>query len=218
MALNINGTTGISGVDGSVSAPAVTGTDSNTGITFPAADTIKFSTGGVERMSITNSGVTGAGGGKVLQCKVNYDASTVVVTNTGTIGDTYGLTGNRVYGDLNQISITPTSATSTMVIQAVSGVTDSGNGGQNSTGAFGIVAILNNASTGAIDNTDYQLYPETGTLGSGWYGPNVVCQGHYASGNTTAQTWRLKGYSYRESGTNISKFIKHHLIIWEVEI
>ena len=59
MALNINGTTGISGVDGSVSAPAVTGTDSNTGITFPAADTIKFSTGGVERMSITNSGISG---------------------------------------------------------------------------------------------------------------------------------------------------------------
>ena len=59
MALNINGTTGISGVDGSVSAPALTGSDSNTGITFPAADTIKFSTGGVERMAITNSGVSG---------------------------------------------------------------------------------------------------------------------------------------------------------------
>ena len=59
MALNINGTTGISGVDGSVSAPALTGTDSNTGIIFPAADTIKFATGGVERMSITNSGITG---------------------------------------------------------------------------------------------------------------------------------------------------------------
>tara|TARA_Y100000004_G_C8836404_1_gene378499 strand:+ start:84 stop:725 length:642 start_codon:yes stop_codon:yes gene_type:complete len=59
MALNINGTTGISGVDGSVSAPALTGTDSNTGITFPSADTIKFSTGGVERLSITNSGISG---------------------------------------------------------------------------------------------------------------------------------------------------------------
>ena len=63
MALNINGTTGVSGVDGSVSAPALTGTDSNTGITFPSADTIKFSTGGVERMSITNSGITGISGG-----------------------------------------------------------------------------------------------------------------------------------------------------------
>jgi hypothetical protein len=63
MALNINGTTGISGVDGSVSAPAVTGTDSNTGITFPAADTIKFSTGGVERFAISNSGLSGDGSG-----------------------------------------------------------------------------------------------------------------------------------------------------------
>ena len=61
MALNINGTTGISGVDASVSAPALTGTDSNTGISFPAADTIKFSTGGVERISITNSGISGTG-------------------------------------------------------------------------------------------------------------------------------------------------------------
>ena len=63
MALNINGTTGISGVDGSVSAPAVTGTDSNTGITFPSADTIKFATGGVERLAISNSGLSGDGSG-----------------------------------------------------------------------------------------------------------------------------------------------------------
>ncbi len=41
MALNINGTTGISGVDGSASAPAVTGTDSNTGINF-GSDTVNI--------------------------------------------------------------------------------------------------------------------------------------------------------------------------------
>ena len=78
MALNINGTTGISGVDGSVSAPALTGTDSNTGITFPSADTIKFSTGGVERMSITNSGVVG--GGKILQVVSTTVTSAAAVT------------------------------------------------------------------------------------------------------------------------------------------
>ena len=44
MALNINGTTGISGVDGSASAPALTGTDSNTGINF-ASDTVNINTG-----------------------------------------------------------------------------------------------------------------------------------------------------------------------------
>ena len=94
MALNINGTTGISGVDGSVSAPALTGTDSNTGITFPSADTIKFSTGGVERMSITNSGVTGTGiGGKFLQIVGAVYSSGISYNSTSTYADT-GLTVN----------------------------------------------------------------------------------------------------------------------------
>tara|TARA_Y100000361_G_scaffold75444_1_gene66754 strand:+ start:506 stop:1138 length:633 start_codon:yes stop_codon:yes gene_type:complete len=60
MALNINGSTGISGLDGSASAPPLAGTDSNTGISF-GADTIKLSTGGVERLEITNDGVSSTG-------------------------------------------------------------------------------------------------------------------------------------------------------------
>ena len=55
MALNINGTTGISGVDGSASAPAVTGTDSNTGINF-ASDTVNINTGGSTRATVDSSG------------------------------------------------------------------------------------------------------------------------------------------------------------------
>jgi len=55
MALNINGTTGISGVDGSASAPAVTGTDSNTGINF-GSDTVNINTGGSTRATIDSSG------------------------------------------------------------------------------------------------------------------------------------------------------------------
>ena len=38
MSVIINGTTGISGVDGSASTPAVQGTDTNTGIFYPAWD------------------------------------------------------------------------------------------------------------------------------------------------------------------------------------
>ncbi len=67
MSLELSGTTGVKGVAGSVSAPSIVGDDTNTGISFPSADTIKFSTGGVERMQITNSGVSGTGvGGKVV--------------------------------------------------------------------------------------------------------------------------------------------------------
>jgi hypothetical protein len=55
MALNINGTTGISGVDGSASAASIAGTDANTGLSF-ASDTVNINTGGVTRASVDSSG------------------------------------------------------------------------------------------------------------------------------------------------------------------
>ena len=55
MPININGTTGISGVDGSAGTPGIQGSDTNTGIFFPAADTIAFSEGGVEVMRLDSS-------------------------------------------------------------------------------------------------------------------------------------------------------------------
>ena len=59
MPITISGSTGIAGVDGSASTPAVQGTDTNTGIAFPAADTIAYSTSGAERVRITSSGLVG---------------------------------------------------------------------------------------------------------------------------------------------------------------
>ena len=90
MAFIIDGSTGIATVDGSVSAPSQRGQDTNTGISY-AADTIKFSTGGVERMSITNSGVTGAGGGKLLQYASLNKNDTSSVTDNATPQDISGL-------------------------------------------------------------------------------------------------------------------------------
>jgi hypothetical protein len=55
MALNINGTTGISGIDGSASTPALQGSDSNTGVSF-GTDTVNINTGGVERLQINSQG------------------------------------------------------------------------------------------------------------------------------------------------------------------
>jgi hypothetical protein len=61
MSLILNGTNGLSDVDGSASTPAIRGTDTNTGIFFPAADTIAFAEGGAEVMRIDSSGNVGIG-------------------------------------------------------------------------------------------------------------------------------------------------------------
>lgn len=48
MPIVINGSTGISGTDGSASTPAIQGSDTNTGMYFPGADRIGFAEGGVQ--------------------------------------------------------------------------------------------------------------------------------------------------------------------------
>jgi hypothetical protein len=62
MSLILDGTNGLSDVDGSAATPAIRGTDANTGIFFPAADTIAFSEGGAESMRIDSSGYVGIAG------------------------------------------------------------------------------------------------------------------------------------------------------------
>jgi hypothetical protein len=61
MTLILSGSDGLSDVDGTAAAPALRGTDTNTGIFFPAADTIAFAEGGAEAMRIDSSGNVGIG-------------------------------------------------------------------------------------------------------------------------------------------------------------
>ena len=72
MALNINGTTGISGVDGSASAPALTGTDSNTGINF-GTDEVNINTGGTTRATVDSSGNLNIPDGGKIQLGASQD-------------------------------------------------------------------------------------------------------------------------------------------------
>ena len=111
MSLELSGTTGVKGVAGSVSAPSIVGDDTNTGISFPSADTIKFSTGGVERMQITNSGVTGTGigAGKILQVQQTHYSD--LLSNSTASG------GEWAPSQLN-CSITPSATNSKVLITA----------------------------------------------------------------------------------------------------
>ena len=55
MAITINGTSGISGVDGSAGTPALQGSDPNTGISF-GTDEVNINTGGSTRATVDSSG------------------------------------------------------------------------------------------------------------------------------------------------------------------
>jgi hypothetical protein len=61
MSLILSGSDGVSDIDGSASTPAIRGADTNTGIFFPAADTIAFAEGGAEIARFNSSGNLGLG-------------------------------------------------------------------------------------------------------------------------------------------------------------
>lgn len=68
MSLALNGTTGISGIDGSNSAPSVAGSDSNTGLSF-GSDILRLNTAGTERMKVESTGAIRSGTSSVIQAE-----------------------------------------------------------------------------------------------------------------------------------------------------
>jgi hypothetical protein len=95
MSVTINGSTGISGVDGSASTPAYQGGDSDTGVFFPAADTIAFAEGGAEVARFDDSGrllvgvtsATANGGVLELSGGITFPATAVAASNANTLDD-----------------------------------------------------------------------------------------------------------------------------------
>ena len=103
MSLILNGDTGISAVDGTASVPALVGNDTNTGIYFPAADTIGFSEGGVQVGEFDssanfkfNSGYGSVATAYGCRAWVNFNGTgTVAIRASGNVSSiTDGGTGN----------------------------------------------------------------------------------------------------------------------------
>lgn len=102
MAITINGTTGISGVDGSAATPAVQGSDTNTGVFYPAADTVGVATSGTERMRIDSSGnllvnTTSVAAGCKATISTSSDAQLAIncATTSGTVYSTVSFSQNN---------------------------------------------------------------------------------------------------------------------------
>lgn len=86
MPITIDGTNGVSGNDGTAASPSVRGTDPNTGMFFPAADTIAFAEGGVESMRIDSAGNIGVGTSSPenrFHVATSADYSTATFTSSG---------------------------------------------------------------------------------------------------------------------------------------
>ena len=82
MSLILSGSDGLSDIDGSAATPAIRGTDANTGIFFPAADTIAFAEGGVEAMRLTSTGDVGIGTTPASGVRLDIRSN-----NVATLGD-----------------------------------------------------------------------------------------------------------------------------------
>ena len=104
MSLILDGTNGLSDIDGTAATPAIRGTDTNTGIFFPAADTIAFSEGGVEAARFDSAGNLGIGTASPTQKLQVYSSSgsggQIQVTNastgaTATDGVLFGYDGSN---------------------------------------------------------------------------------------------------------------------------
>jgi hypothetical protein len=84
MAITINGTTGLSGVDGSAGTPALQGSDTNTGISF-GTDEVNINTGGSTRAMVDSSGRVGIGTtSPAYKCDIDVTGSAVRLNSTTT--------------------------------------------------------------------------------------------------------------------------------------
>ena len=132
MSVTINGTTGIANVDGSAASPAFRNTDTNSGIAG-SADQVIVSTAGTERLRVASAGQVGIGGanygssGQVLTSGGGSAAPSWAAAGRGKLlqvvdtleSDEILVSTQATWTDLDtSVSITPTDATTKMIIWA----------------------------------------------------------------------------------------------------
>lgn len=179
---------------GTAALPSVTTTgDTNTGMFFPAADTIAFAEGGVEAMRIDSSGiVTGTAGNLML-----ISGTSVSISGSPTSVAFTGLPSwvKRIVIQLQDVSTNGTSnhivqlgygTTPTYVATGYSGTcnTQAGTGTQNSTG-FTIANSSTAANTWSghiiLTNITGNIWVESSNLGA-----TDTSSNRYSSGNNSA--------------------------------
>ena len=179
-----------------------------------SADTsgiIQFQSNGSTKATINSSGFSYPSG--VVQVVHGVQGSQVSLVNSGGQSSLYGLPTNRLYGDLVSISITPKSASNTLLFMGHCGMTS---GNMSGGCGWGLTLVKNN--TTGYDLGDYDWYsPSSIWAGAaGAYPPNQHYQYIVNAGSTSSQTWYLKAYNYSEGNSHTVNFRNGTFIILEV--
>lgn len=199
MSLVLDGTNGLSDIDGSAATPAIRGTDANTGIFFPAADTIAFAEGGTESMRIDSSGNLGIGTSSPAT-KLQVNSSTTTASNNvawDTTGSTLNLafTGTSATDAGSSISFNDQGTTGLAAIK----------GAREATSGNGYLSFLTRNGSGGqyaterarIDSSGNLLVGTTSVAGSGLSlgTPNSSGCFSYFSGSGGGYHWRFGAVS-----------------------
>jgi hypothetical protein len=140
--IGTNPGTAVTFVAGTASDPAITTTgDTNTGIFFPAADTIAFAEGGAEAMRITSDGFVGLG--------------------TGTPSQQFTLTGSQLFNNNQEIRFKDTGGTERTTVSL-----DSSNNLNIGTSANGNLRFINGSTY-----TERMRIDSSGVVGIGTSSP-----------------------------------------------
>jgi hypothetical protein len=211
MSVVIDGTTGISGADGSAATPALRGDDPDTGVFFPTANAVSLSTGGVERVSITNNYT-------LVKNQVELQSDLVISNDQGFAG--FSLNN----GTLQLLLYTPLFNPGTFDLTglfAISGnvgtagqvLTSGGSGAAPSWASVGTAtAGLAAGSVGSYALLN-SLSVATRNSGATEAGSNLRFANTYAEGSTVGYstetpsgTWRLMGNTGNYNATLTSTF------------
>jgi hypothetical protein len=180
MSLILSGTDGLSDVDGSAATPAIRGTDANTGIFFPAADTIAFTEGGTEAMRIDSSGFVGIG---TTSPRVKLDVfSGEAVISNGT-ADTAS-TGGTLWLNTGTSGVTRAAG-----IQAIS------------TGIVNDHSLLFYTNAASTNPAERMRITDTGNVGIGTSSPTAKL--HVAGGGLLG-TSSTNPLAFTGSGSNLA--------------
>lgn len=188
MPITISGSTGISGVDGTVSSPAVQGADTNTGVYYPAADQVAIATGGVQRLLVDATGTVTTGVGALYPLV----SGTAVASTSGTSIDFTGIPSwvKRITVMFNGVSTNGTSG-----VKILLGTS----GGVETSGYLSSLGQLANSAgaTGASQDT-------TGFTFVTYVNAADTAQGSVILTLLASNAWVAQGMAYRSSGTTIN--------------